>query len=402
MTNTLTISQDALAYAAARYARPDWARGTISRGDAAFLFEIVTRGRPRAVAEIGVASGTSTAFLSTLLADRLPKCEIFAFDALKHVYNEPQKPVGAYVQELLGRTPPNLKLQGGTASYGIRTCPDRPDCFDFVFLDANHEHPWPCLDLLSIIDIVKPGAWIVLHDIALPLITREARAFGPMYLYLNWPGEKCAPAGDEANIGAIRLFDDPARSVRALIASMALPWQARPAADARRGALDAVADIDGDSEDALRALLERPRLANRVSMRRCEITVRGANPWSRMATDLVSEPLLLHANLIGEPIASVVVSGLETRLCQGMIAPFIARAPDAAVPIRAQLSLRSPEGYEGPSVDLVLKDSEPRSAYLLAPDEFGETFDVEIAVTLSEKTETLHGAWVKFKMLHFV
>jgi predicted O-methyltransferase YrrM len=406
LPNSFTVSPDALGYAAARFARPDWARGTISHADAAFLADMVLRTRPRAIAEIGVASGASTAFLSTLLSDRLPDSEIFAFDALAHVYNEPAKPVGAFVRQLFGRTPANLSLKPGMASYDIRNWADRPERFDFVFLDANHEHPWPCLDILSIVDILKPGSWIVLHDIGLPLISREARAFGPLYLHQNWPGEKCAPTGradgEDANIGAIRLFDDPARSVRALTACASLPWQARPPAESLRAALSAAAEIDGDFDGALRALLERPPHAHRVPLRRCEITLRGPNPWSRMATDLVSEPLVLHANLPGEPVASVVVSGLDTRSCHGLIAPCIARAPEAPVPIKVRLSLRSRDGFEGPAIELVLKDSESRSACLIAPDRFGDSFNIEISVALAEKTEKLHGAWVKFRMLHLV
>src|SRR5258706_10849674 len=203
------LSEEARRYASARYGRPEWAKGTISREDAAFLFDALIAERPQSVAEIGVASGVSTSFLSTLLSDRLPQSRLYAFDKLDHVYNEPSKPVGAFLYEVFGRVPPNVTLASGVGSSSIRSFAGRPERFDFVFLDANHNHPWPCLDLLSILDIVRPGGWVALHDVNLPLTDSKFEGFGPLHLFRGWPGEKVAALGNNAHIGAISLFDDP-------------------------------------------------------------------------------------------------------------------------------------------------------------------------------------------------
>jgi predicted O-methyltransferase YrrM len=397
-----TISQDARRYVSVRYSRPDWATGSISRDDAAFLFDTVVELRPQSVAEIGVASGVSTTFLSTLLSDRLPESRLYAFDKLNHVYNNPSKPVGAFLLEVFGRVPPNVSLGAGVSSSAIRASGLGPERFDLVFLDANHNHPWPCLDVLSILDIVQPGAWIVLHDVNLPLLSRESTCFGPLYLLRSWPGEKRIAKGGGANIGAIRLFADPVESAAALATVLRIPWADDVRRSEWRGAAEAVAACAEAAADELSAIIERPRIAGRGALRDCEIVIRGANPWTRFAADLVSEPLTLHANLPGEPPASIAIRGLNTARCQGLVFPNIFRASDASCPLHVRLSIGSEGALDDRQHDLVFDDSESQWAPLLVPENFEGTFDIEMQVEMAQDGRKLHGCWVKFEALHFV
>jgi predicted O-methyltransferase YrrM len=394
------LSDGARRYVSARYSRPEWAKGSISREDAAFLYDAIIEQRPQSVAEIGIGAGVSTTFLSTLLSDRLPESRLYSFDNLRHVFDDPSKAVGAFLFEVFGRVPQNLSFGPGVASSGIRFFNGRPERFDFVFLDANHNHPWPCLDLLSILDLVQPGAWIVLHDISLPLLGREWSCFGPLYLFRSWPGEKVAAAGSNGNIGAIRLFDDSAESALALMRALRIPWPANVPRAEWRSALEAVAFDDACAEE-LRAIVERPRIARGGTLKDCEIVVKGANPWSRFASDLVSESLVLHANLPGQPRASIVVRGLHTSRCQGVVFPNIVRAGDAPCPLRVRLTLATGQTDEG-AVEITMDDSESRWTPLLVPESFDGRFDIEIAVEMSDTCTTLHGAWVRFDAIHFV
>jgi hypothetical protein len=45
-----------------------------------------------------------------------------------------------------------------------------PESADLTFIDANHAHPWPPLDLLHATAFAQPQSWMVLHDINLPAI----------------------------------------------------------------------------------------------------------------------------------------------------------------------------------------------------------------------------------------
>ncbi len=397
---TTELSEAARAYVRSRYAKPDWAKGTISREDAAFLFDMVTALRPRNLAEIGVASGVSTVFLSTLLSDRFPESRLYACDKLRHFYDDPAKPVGAFLSELFGRIPNNLTLEPGVSSAGIRASSRRPERFDFVFLDANHDHPWPCLDLLSLLDIVQPGTWVVLHDVRLPLIVKESTGFGPLYLFRNWPGQKKLQAGPNANIGAIRLFDDPLESAAALLRILELPWARAVQAPEWRSAAAALENLDGSRSEELRSCIQEPRLERKGSLRDCELVLKGANRWTRFAPDLVSEPLVLHANLPGQPVASLVIRGLDSRTCRGFVFPGIVRAPEAIAPLRVRLSVDCDDAFEERSLEILLADDENCWATLFAPEHYAGTFDATISVEIIGDGAKLHGAWVRFDAIH--
>lgn len=402
MSTRFDLSDEALGYASMRFGRPNGLAGAINRADAAFLFDMIVRARPRAIAEIGVSSGISTAFLATLLSDRLRESRLYSFDALATLPGNPPKPVGAYLYDLFGELPANLTLAAGVASTEIRSWVQRPEGFDFIFLDANHTHPWPCNDLLSILDLAAPGSWVVLHDIWLPIVNREFQTFGPLYLYQTWPGEKCAPAGNGANIGAIRLFEDPADSAAALIGCSEIPWQIRLPYSAWAGALAALRHADDGSSERLRAILERPPLAKHPVLRNCEIAVRGGNPWSRFAADLTSDSLVLHANRPGEPALSLAIRGLERRHCNGIVFPSIVRSEDASCPIGVRLALRVPGAAHETGCSLLLHDDSIHFAHLRADDNFGQVFDVEISISVAVEAGTTRGAWVKFEGMHFV
>lgn len=402
MAAKYNLSEEALAYTAMRFGRPGKLAGAINRWDAAFLFDLVMRARPSTIAEIGVATGISTAFLATLLGDRLHESHLYSFDVAETLSGNPPLRVGAYLYELFGELPANLTLAAGVASTDVRAWPQRPQSFDFVFLDAHHAHPWPCNDLLSILDLVTPGSWIVLHDIWLPIINREFQTFGPLYLYQTWPGEKCAPRGNHANIGAIRLFDDPADSAAALIACCEIPWQIRRPYSGWAGAIEAVSRIDTDCCERLRANLERPPLAKHPALRDCEIAVHGANPWSRFTADPTSDPFVLHANRPDEPVLSLAIRGLERRTCNGIVFPSITRSDDAACPIGVRLALLSRGSAHETACSLELRDDTAHFAHLRADDSLGEVFDAVISVAVTGAAAIMKGAWVKFEGMHFV
>ena len=393
------ISEAALAYASARYSRPGWATGTIQRPDAAFLFDIIRREHPRFVAELGVGAGVSTAFLSTLLSELLPGSQLYAFDNLERYYADHSRRLGDYLYEQFGTLPANLTLASGIASTEIRAWPGRPHRFDLVFLDACHLHPWPCKDLLSILDIVAPGAWIVLHDVWLPLLQRQSRQFGPLYLYQMWPGEKCAPSGNCANIGAIRLFADSSASAAALISCCKIPWYDQPPQSDWSASLQVLAGMSLDLHEPLLALLEKPAVAKQPVMRDHEIVIRGANRWSQFSPDLTTDRIILHANRRGEPDISLMIRGLDDKCCHGIVFPSISRCESASCALRVELATRPLGGMAETSRSLLLTDASIHFAVLPAPD---GPFDAEVRVSIADGTENTKGAWVRFDCVHFV
>lgn len=101
----------------------------------------------------------------------------------------------------------------------------------FGFIDADHQHPCPLLDLLRLARVTKPGGWIALHDVALGTVVAQAKRrgnplpfggqFGAERLFQNWPFRKIA----SGNIGAVQ-FPTNKRDIRRVVKTlMKLPFE---------------------------------------------------------------------------------------------------------------------------------------------------------------------------------
>ena len=234
---------------AERYCPPVWAVGCVSVYDAAFLYDFVRALRPRRVVELGVASGGSTSLLLTAIADagiepvdERGEPTLQSFDLHPWCYFDRSRAVGSAVQEMAPELAHGLRLHTGkTAADAGRML--APDSVPLAFIDADHRHPSPTADLLGLMPVLEPDAWVVLHDIMLAEAARRTEAkrgikvdygdqHGPEWLFERWPWEKIrgGTEGDRfgaANIGAIRL---PGRKPRLeeFAELIALPWETTP------------------------------------------------------------------------------------------------------------------------------------------------------------------------------
>jgi methyltransferase family protein len=107
----------------------------------------------------------------------------------------------------------------------------RPNELALVFVDADHQHPWPLLDLLRVTPYLQSGGWIVLHDIQLGTMaaTRPEQAatlihgapFGAEWLFDCWPFAKISGG----NIGAVQLPRDRRALLPSALALIARPFE---------------------------------------------------------------------------------------------------------------------------------------------------------------------------------
>src|SRR4051794_5027047 len=207
--------------------RPSWARGTISRRDARFLFDRVVRAGVSEVVEIGSASGVSTSILCEALAaaHRAGRIggdyRVAAYDVHARFYADDDHATGDAIHAML-----SPELRGHVVFRIPATAIDVRDHYEtdslaFAFIDASHKHPWPALDLLAILPAVRPGAEVAMHDINLPLIHSKFPTWGSKWLYDALEVEKHADAAsDPPNIGSVVEPDDKAgleRRVREII-----------------------------------------------------------------------------------------------------------------------------------------------------------------------------------------
>ncbi len=208
---------------------PAWVQGQISQEDATLLFDLVDAGTCNAVLEIGVASGWSSAVLLHLLRRKPPskggEVWLHSYDIGERCYFDANRPVGAAVHEVVPDLEHRWRLHVGDARTACRDLRDQQ--VDLAFIDANHMHPWATFDLLALLPILAPNAWVALHDISLPVFTTnpEWRVFGPKYLYDRWPWEKRSVKGKRDNIGAICVPADHEKVREFCRTVLDLPWE---------------------------------------------------------------------------------------------------------------------------------------------------------------------------------
>jgi predicted O-methyltransferase YrrM len=213
----------------AMYAPPAWATGYISGGDAEFLLEMVAAHQPRTVLELGVASGASSAALLFAL-DQLPDAEgrvLRSCDVRRTCYFNEAYETGQACREMYPVSRARWHRDFSTdARRIVRALPS--GSVDLTFIDANHCHPGPLLDLLHLTAVARPGSWVVLHDIRLPIQHPEYQVFGPRWLFQAWPFNKVATGGQWVSIGAVQLPDDPAQLAAMALSLLQKPWEATP------------------------------------------------------------------------------------------------------------------------------------------------------------------------------
>jgi predicted O-methyltransferase YrrM len=187
---------------------PAWVEGGLSTEDVDFLVTLVRELAPRIVVEIGVGAGTSSAALLFAL-DWLPEYELrylFSADIQPTCYFDARRRTGAAVAEMYSVHRALWNLDAHTDARRLAETFEGGSV-DLGWIDADHRHPWALFDLLYLAPVMRPQAWIALHDIDLPRLYPQFPSHGPMWLFEAWPFERRVSA-TSTNIGAVRLPDD--------------------------------------------------------------------------------------------------------------------------------------------------------------------------------------------------
>ena len=187
--------------------------GSLGIPDCLFMTAFVSIIRPRRMIEIGTGSGFSSALLACAIdprrTDSCTPC-VDTLDAHATYFGDRELPVGFEVPRLISEFPRAVRIHAPRESDYIQNLAF-PNELDMAFIDANHQHPCPLLDLLRLVPYVRSGGWILLHDIRLGTLVEESRkngvpvayepVFGAEWLFDEWPWTKI----DGGNIGAIQL-----------------------------------------------------------------------------------------------------------------------------------------------------------------------------------------------------
>jgi predicted O-methyltransferase YrrM len=214
--------------------QPKWVQGSLSRSDARFLFKTVFATKANRIVEIGTAAGFSTALLCYALKVACeaglidPAFQVVTYDVSTMWYADPTRRIGDAARAQL--PPPLLEhvlFRNPAMAADVRR-DFGPGQIPLLFIDANHKHPWPTLDLFATLDSLAPGATVVLHDINLPVRHPQFADWGAKFLFDDLALEKTSP-NDESipNIGSFMVPPDrDALRVRLIAISQMHQWQA--------------------------------------------------------------------------------------------------------------------------------------------------------------------------------
>lgn len=197
--------------------------GGIGSRDYFFLTALVSILAPRRVIEIGTLTGFSAAIIAAAIhrqhgsaptgagaPSSRDRTTVETIDAHTHCGIDQSRPIGFEIPELIPDLVHTVRVHTGRHSDFVREIAAR-DEFGLAFIDADHRHPWPLLDLLRLAPYVEGGGWILLHDIQLGTYGRDQRVasqaveggmpYGAEWLFDRWPFRKIR----SFHIGAIEL-----------------------------------------------------------------------------------------------------------------------------------------------------------------------------------------------------
>jgi Methyltransferase domain len=192
--------------------------GGIGSRDYFFLTCLVSILAPHRVIEIGTLTGFSTAIIAAAIHRQhgggVPsgrnEINVETIDAHTHCSIDTSRPIGFEIPDLIPDLVSTVRVHTGHESDLVREIAS-PGEFGLAFIDADHRHPWPLLDVLRLAPYLEPRGWIVLHDIQLGSHGQAERAagkpidagtpYGAEWLFERWPFRKIR----SFHIGAIEL-----------------------------------------------------------------------------------------------------------------------------------------------------------------------------------------------------
>ena len=187
--------------------------GGIGSRDYFFLTCLVSILAPRRVIEIGTLTGFSTAIIAAAIRHQhglQPGIAVETVDSHTHCSIDKSRPIGFEIPHLIPDLAATVRVHTGRESDVVREIAARGE-FGLAFIDADHRHPWPLLDVLRLAPFIQSRGWILLHDIQLGTygqIERDAgkpleagTPYGAEWLFERWPFRKIR----SFHIGAIEL-----------------------------------------------------------------------------------------------------------------------------------------------------------------------------------------------------
>jgi len=187
--------------------------GGIGSRDYFFLTCLLSILAPRRVIEIGTLTGFSTAIIAAAIHRQhgmQSGTAVDTIDSHTHCSIDTARPIGFEIANLVPDLVSTVRIHTGRESDLVPEIAS-PGEFGLAFIDADHRHPWPLLDVLRLAPYIQTNGWIVLHDIQLGSYGKSEREagkdleagtpYGAEWLFERWPFRRIR----SLHIGAVEL-----------------------------------------------------------------------------------------------------------------------------------------------------------------------------------------------------
>jgi hypothetical protein len=152
---------------------------------------------------------------------------LLSIDVAKIFWIDPDKRLGFLARQIYrGNDIDIIFQQGRDSSYVAEMYHNDP--FDMAFIDADHQHPWPTLDMIAVLPALRKQACIVVHDLTLYKRQARVRSIGPKFLFDQIQPELRVVTNDaKKNIFYIQTTENFLDFRQTLVDSLYIPWTNR-------------------------------------------------------------------------------------------------------------------------------------------------------------------------------
>lgn len=213
--------------------------GAVDGHDIRFIASLLQETQPTNLVEVGCASGLSTGALVMMLKELGNTAKLSSFDIATQFYADPSKKLGYLLQQVEQGEKVEATIYPKTTSFDVASLLENKQ-IDFCFIDANHSQPWPIIDTLAILPHMKPGSYIVHHDLKMYHDPRKDEyATGPKTVLDQTPNDLgvwfdmrvntanetgMVTRGIVGNIFAIKVPENTEDLMWSLAQGLYLPW----------------------------------------------------------------------------------------------------------------------------------------------------------------------------------
>lgn len=166
--------------------RPPDLKGSISIYESRFLHRRILNGVPDLVVEIGTCAGLSTAVIgdALLLLNEVHggSRRVVSYDNAETCFYDRTKPVAFFLDLVSSEIRDRVKVRTRCTAHDLKD-DIAPQSLTFLFIDASHAHPWPCLDLWAALPYLHPKAEVCFHDVNLPIANPRYPSYGVKFLF---------------------------------------------------------------------------------------------------------------------------------------------------------------------------------------------------------------------------